>query len=268
MKTIAIINEKGGVGKTSTALNLAQCLIKMGKKVLFIDLDPQLNGTNTYKAKTKKTTTLCDLFMDEFNLALRNIDEEDAEDPNEAIQTTELGQILPGDRLLVNDAPRYQTDQEGAYLLKRICDKVKDKFEYCVIDTGPQAGVYQLNAMVAADRIVIPIQADRFSIDGLTTVIQTIDRVKKTQNPNVEISGMLLTFFDARLTVDKGVRNSLPEIAKAVNVPYFKNLIRTDATIKTANNNYENLITDYPKSKGAEDYMAVTKELLKKEKWK
>jgi chromosome partitioning protein len=259
MITIAVVNEKGGVGKTTTALGVAQSLIKLKKKVLFVDLDPQINSSKTYRAKIENETTLVDLFNDEYLGKMKD------EDPINAIQETELGSIIPGDGLLAKDVGRYETELSGKFILKNILDKVKDKFEFCVIDTGPSKGAYQYNALIAANLAIIPIEADIYSIDGISKVIMSFNDVKKTVNPNLKLAGVVLTKYDARYNLDKDIKKNLKEICERLNTPYFESVIRTDGNFRKAHAKHNSIIREYPSSNGAKDYISLTKELLRKE---
>ncbi len=253
MQTIAIANQKGGIGKTTTAINIADSLRHRGKRVLFLDLDPQCNSTGTYKAKIDGVATMADVFAG------------DAE-PSEAVQTTEMGDIIPGDPLLANDESKYQSTMAGFNKAKNICKKLADSYDFCVIDTPPNLGIYMINALNAADGVIIPIQADNYAIEGLSSVIKTIKDVQENGNGDLKIEGVLLTRYDARMNLDKETRAQLPEICKSIGLPLYDIAIRTDQTIKDAQAAKVSLFDVAPKCKGAQDYDLLVDTLLNKKK--
>lgn len=253
MKTIAIANQKGGIGKTTTAINIADCLSHKGKKVLFLDLDPQCNSSGTYKAKIDGAATMCDVFAGDV-------------EPKEAIQHTEMGDIIPGDPLLANDEARYQSTMGGYNKAKNICKAVSGDYDFCVIDTPPNLGIYMINALNAADSVIIPIQADNYAIEGLTNVLKTIKDVKENANDSLKIEGVLLTRYDARMNLEKETKAQLPQICKSIGLPLFDIAIRTDQTIKDAQAAKVSLFDAAPKSKGATDYAELVDVLLKRRK--
>ena len=253
MRTIAIANQKGGIGKTTTAINIADCLTHMGKKVLFIDLDPQCNSTGTFKAEIEGCATICDVFGGDV-------------EPKEAIQHTQMGDIIAGDPLMANDEARYQSTMGGYNKAKNICKKVAKEYDYCIIDTPPNLGIYMINALNAANSVIIPIQADNYAIEGLTNVLKTIEDVKDNANADLKIEGVLLTKYDARMNLDKETKAQLPTICKSIGLPLFKISIRTDQTIKDAQAAKVSLFDVAPKCKGAEDYKALVEKLIKSKK--
>ena len=251
MRTIAIVNQKGGIGKTTTAINIADALRHKNKKVLFLDLDPQCNSTGSFKAQIDGVATISDVFNDEVK-------------PEDAIQSCEMGDIIAGDPLLSKDESRYQSTMSGYNKAKKICKSLADKYDFCVIDTPPNKGVYMINALNAADEAIIPIQADNYAIEGLTNILPTIKDVQENANEKLQISGVLLTRYDARMSLDKETREQLPAICKAIGLPLFDVVIRTDQTIKDAQAAKVSLFDAAPKSKGAIDYNSLVEKLLKK----
>ena len=249
MRTIAIANQKGGIGKTTTAINIADCLKHKGKKVVFLDLDPQCNSTGTYKATIDGVSTICDVFAGDVKA-------------KDAIQTTEMGDIIAGDPLMANDESRYQSTMGGFNRAKSICKEIAEDYDFCIIDTPPNLGIYMINALNAADGVIIPIQADNYAIEGLTGVIKTIKDVKDNANEGLKIEGVLLTKYDARMNLDKETKAQLPEICKSIGLPLFDIAIRTDQTIKDVQAAKVSLYDVAPKSKGALDYEALVDTLL------
>lgn len=249
MRTIAIANQKGGIGKTTSAINIADALRHKGKSVLFLDLDPQCNSTGTYKATIDGAATMCDVFSGDV-------------EPMDAVQHTELGDIIPGDPLMANDEARYQSTMGGYNKVKNICKKVGDNYDFCIIDTPPNLGIYMINALNAANGVIIPIQADNYAIEGLTGVIKTIKDVQENANADLKIEGVLLTRYDARMNLDKETKAQLPAICQNIGLPLFDVAIRTDQTIKDVQAAKISLFDAAPKCKGAEDYNDLVEVLL------
>lgn len=249
MRTLAIANQKGGIGKTTSAINIADAIRHKGHTVLFLDLDPQCNSTGTFKAQIDGVATMADVFSGDV-------------EPTDAIQTTEMGDIIPGDPLLANDEAKYQSTMAGFNKVKNICKKVGANYEFCIIDTPPNLGIYMINALNAANGVIIPIQADNYAIEGLTGVIKTIKDVQENGNDNLKIEGVLLTKYDARMNLDKETRAQLPAICNSIGLPLFDIAIRTDQTIKDAQAAKVSLFDVAPKCKGAMDYDTLVDMLI------
>lgn len=251
MKTIAIANQKGGVGKTTTALNIADALMHSGYSVLFIDVDPQTNSTSSYKAIIEDTYTVFDLFQKECTV-------------DEAIQHTDFGDIIAGDSELSGIELQLQSSLGGFNILKNALKKAESQYDFCIIDTPPNLGIYMLNALIASDLAVIPVKAEKYAIDGLTKLLQTINDVKMEANPDLEIAGILLTTFDKRNELDNKIWKELKEIEKEGAFKVFANPIRICQDVKKAQDALQSLYEVYPNCNAAYDYALVTKELIEK----
>ena len=251
MRTIAVANQKGGIGKTTTSLMLADGLKHCGYNVLFIDLDPQCNSTSSYKAKIEDEYTLYDLMNDKCAV-------------NDAIQHTEMGDIIAGDPHLAEDESKFQSRMGGFNIIKNALKSVQNKYDFCVIDTPPSLNIFMYNALCAASEIVIPLRAEKYAIDGLGKLIQTVNDVLNNANPTLRIDGVLMTAFDARTSLDNEIWNTLPAIGEKYGFDVFTTPIRICQDIKKAQANGVSLFDTNPSCNGAVDYANVVKEILNK----
>ena len=204
-RTIAITNQKGGVGKTTTAINLAACLAEKGKKVLAIDIDPQGNMTSGVGVNKKAVTnTLYELMIGACSLedclmksAMKNL------------------MVLPSNMNLAAAEIELIGIENKEYILTQEVDKIKDDYDFIIIDCPPSLNTLTVNAMTTADTVLVPIQCEYYALEGLSQLMHTIDLVKKRLNPSLEIEGVVFTMFDARtnlsLEVVENVRRNLKQ---------------------------------------------------------
>lgn len=252
MQVICIANQKGGVGKTTTATNLAAILTEKGYKTLLVDADPQLNSTDTFRAKSINTATLYDVLLDK----------DDPISINDAIQKTEIGDILAGDEALKKADTLFPNDGNEYFLLRDALETLTG-YEYVVIDSGPAEGKLHLNCLIAADKIIIPVLAGRYSIQGLSTLNKTIKTIKKRNNPNLEISGILITLYKKNQNLTKEVKESLESIASQMDTKVFDISIRESVKIGEAQALRTTINKYSPRCTAAVDYRALVDELLK-----
>lgn len=257
MITISVSNQKGGVGKTTTAVNLADALTHFGQKVLFLDLDPQHNATSTYGAQMDDTYTIVDVLKKDCK-------------PEEAIQHMPLGDIIAGDELLAQEETYFINSKARETILKRtIIDKIKG-YDYCIIDTPPNLGIYMTNALCAADGCIIPIKAEQYAIDGLGLLINSINEIKDLLNENLRIYGVVLNVFDSRNKLDRDVRAALPVVGEQKGFRVFEHVVRISQDVKKVQSigrtgeevPNRSLFENYSSSNAAIDYVNITKELL------
>lgn len=245
MRTIAIYNRKGGVGKTATAHAIGAGLSLRGYKTLFIDLDPQANLTYELGADEEAPITSMEVLGGEAT----------AED---AIQHTEGGDIIAGSEYLTE----ADKDIEGAYRLRDALESIAGNYDYCIIDTPPALGIIAINALTASQSIIIPAGAGAHSLKGLKRLNETIEIIREHTNPELKVEGILVTLYRGGTTLAKDMRINLEEMAEQLNTKVFSTPIRENVDIAEAQTMQRDIFSYSPKSNGARDYNALIDELL------
>ena len=251
-KVIAVTNQKGGVGKTTTVVNMADVLQRKGFKVLLIDTDPQGNATDTYRAVIDGEATLYDLLFED-------------ESPIDCIQHTAQGDIIAADPLL-KGAEKKLSGVDGAYRLGERIEPLLPIYDYILIDTPPTLGVLLTNALTAANSIIVPVTADRYGIQGLAQLNETIASIKKYTNRNLIVEGLLLVKYNPRTNLSKELYSSLCSIAERFETVVFKTTIRESTKAKEAQTVRQSLFGYAPQCTTALDYGAFISELLERMK--
>lgn len=248
-KIVSIANQKGGVGKTTTTINLSTILAKKGKKVLLIDADPQGNATSGVGAKKDTEYSIYDVLVSEIEMEkaiVKTIVK------NLMICTSNIN-LAGAEVELVSMMSREQR-------LKEKLDEIKDKFDYIFIDCPPSLGLITLNAFTASDSVLIPVQCEYYALEGLGQLLNTINLVKKHLNKEIKIEGALLTMYDARTNLSNQV---VREVKKYFENKVYKTVIPRNVRLSEAPS-YGMPITEYDsKSKGAKMYEKFAKEFLK-----
>ena len=249
-KIISIANQKGGVGKTTTAINISAILAKKGKRVLLIDTDPQGNATSGLGVEKNFENSVYDVIIGDIKL-------------EDAIQETQIKnlKICPSNINLAGAEVELVSMISREYRLKEKIDESKDNYDYIIIDCPPSLGLTTLNAFTSSDSVLIPVQCEYYALEGLGQLINTINLVKKHLNKTLEIEGAVLTMYDARTNLSNQV---VKEVKKYFDDKVYKTVIPRNVRLSEAPS-YGMPITIYDsRSKGAKCYDKLVKEILKK----
>jgi chromosome partitioning protein len=250
-KIIAIANQKGGVGKTTTSVNLAASLGVLEKRVLLIDADPQANASSGLGIDVESVEIGSYQVLEHSNT------------PQEAIvkSTSPNVDVIPAHIDLVAIEIELVDKENREYMLKQALEKIKDQYDYILIDCAPSLGLLTLNALTAADSVIIPIQCEYFALEGLGKLLNTIKSVQKIHNPNLDIEGLLLTMYDSRLRLSNQV---VEEVQKHFNDMVFKTIIQRNVKLSEAPSFGESIIAFDATSKGATNYLSLAEEVIRK----
>lgn len=250
-KIICFANQKGGVGKTTSALNLAACLARSGRKILFIDSDPQGNATSGIGIKKKNISG------NVYDLLIGRLRWDEA-----AVASNVKGlSVIPSSINLVGAELELVDERDREYKLKKALSGAEEQFDYIVIDCPPSLGLLTINALATAKYVVIPVLCEYYSLEGLSQLTATIKQIKRLYNPDIELLGVLINMFDGRLNLSVAV---LEEIKKYFSDKIFKTPIPRSVKISEAPS-HGLAITDYDRNgKGAAAYSSVALEIIKR----
>ncbi len=252
-KIIAIANQKGGVGKTTTTVNLAASLGVLEKKVLLIDADPQANATSGLG-----------IDVDSIELGSYQLLEHTKTAKETIIGTTSPNvDLIPAHIDLVAIEIELVDKDEREYMMKKAIIDLKNDYDYILIDCAPSLGLLTLNALTAADSVIIPIQCEYFALEGLGKLLNTIKSVQRLHNPDLDIEGMLLTMYDSRLRLSNQV---VDEVRKHFGDMVFDTVIQRNVRLSEAPSYGESIIKYDAASKGATNYLNMADEIVKKNK--
>lgn len=249
MKKIAIINQKGGVCKSTNALNIGAALSHKGKKVLYIDLDAQGSLSFSMKVNTAQSGNAMAI-LEKQTIAVDDI------------QQTSRGDAIASTPLLSNaDIMLTQVGKE--YRLKKALETLPQKYDYCIIDTPPALSIVTVNALTACTGAIIPAQTDIFSLQGITQLNVTINAVKEYCNPNLYIMGIVLNRYNARTILNREVEKQVNNVAEQMDTKVYNTKIRECIAVKEAQALQEDIFSYAPKSNAAIDYVALSNEIVR-----
>lgn len=254
-KIIAIANQKGGVGKTTTSINLSACIAAKGKKVLVIDIDPQGNTTSGYGIeKNELENTIYELILGDCS-----------------IEDCILKEVFPNISILPSNVNLAAAEieligvEKKEFILKNEVDWVKDRYDFIIIDCPPSLSLLTVNAMTTADSVLVPIQCEYYALEGLSQLIHTVNLVKERLNPELDMDGVVFTMYDSRTNLSAQV---VENVKSHLNQNVYKTLIPRNIRLAEAPS-YGKPINMYdPKSAGAESYMSLAEEVIKRNKMK
>ena len=250
-KIIAIANQKGGVGKTTTSVNLAASLGVLEKKVLLIDADPQANATSGLGIDVESVE------QGTYQLLEHTITAKEAIIPTESPNLD----LIPSHIDLVAIEIELVDKENREYMMRTAIRDLKNSYDYILIDCAPSLGLLTLNALTAADSVMIPIQCEYFALEGLGKLLNTIKSVQKIHNPNLDIEGLLLTMYDSRLRLSNQV---VEEVKKHFDEMVFDTIIQRNVRLSEAPSYGESIISYDASSKGANNYLSLAQELIEK----
>lgn len=245
---ISVANQKGGVGKTTTAVNLSACLQKKGKRVLLCDFDPQGNATSGLGVRKQEGKTVYDMLVSQGSAA-------------DFIVETKHCHLLPADTRLAAAEQELSDMENRATRLRTSLLEVKGRYDYIFIDCPPSLGLLSINGMAAGDRVLIPMQCEYYALEGLSQIISSIRTIKNGINPDIDIDGILLTMYDGRTNLTIQVSE---EVKKHFGAKVYKTVIPRNIRLSEAPSHGMPVIEYDKLSKGSTAYMAVADEMIKR----
>lgn len=253
-EVIAVANQKGGVGKTTTAINLAASLACLGQETLLIDMDPQGNATSGLGVdKRTASPTVYPVLVENMPL-------------EKTIKATglELLDLVSSNQDLIGAEVELVSEFARENRLKKAIGQIKSTYRFIIIDCPPSLGLLTLNALTAANRVIIPIQCEYYALEGVAHFLATVNKIKSALNPALSVEGGLITMFDARVTLGNQVKT---EIEKFFGNTFFKTTIPRNVRLAEAPSFGQSIVQYDPRSRGGESYLALAEELLQRRGW-
>ncbi len=250
-KIIAIVNQKGGVGKTTSAINLAACLGVLERRTLLVDADPQANSTSGIGFDPREVRTSI------YESLINNAPPQDSIIPTENPNLD----LMPGHIDLVGAEIEMIDMPEREYMMKKVLDGLRDQYDFIIIDCSPSLGLVTVNALTAADSVIVPVQCEYFALEGLGKLLNTIKIVQQRLNPELVIEGMLLTMYDSRLRLANQV---VEEVKTHFQQLVFDTVIHRNVALGEAPSHGNTIIMHDASSKGAVNYLNLAREILQK----
>ena len=253
-KIIAIANQKGGVGKTTTAVNLSAAIAQAGKKVLMVDLDPQGNTTSGFGRTVNERSSVYDALMGRSRL-------------EDCIQGTDIKKLklIGSDIRLAAAEVELVSAENREFFLKKLLGVVRDDYDYIFVDCPPSLSLLTINALTAADTVLVPIQCEYYALEGVTALMNTVNRVKRSYNPHLEIEGILLTMLDGRTNLGLQV---VDQVKKHFKKMVFTTTVPRNVRLGEAPSHGMPICLYDPRSTGAMAYESLAKEVLARNKKK